>query len=156
MRNIDDLLTRADRVADPDVERMYVDEDADLIQELAQALREVLASATTLPGMDVVRSFEAYEKRYFPETLARRKREDETPEELGRRIAEEGLDLIRKAIRVSLYGDPNVLWRGETEAPPGRGWETDDQQSIVETPTLAYTPVGTKVKVVLDEDAQES
>jgi hypothetical protein len=49
-----DLLTRADERANPDEERMYADEDADLIQELAAALRVGSPPPTPAPTREQV------------------------------------------------------------------------------------------------------
>lgn len=49
--------------------------------------------------MGVVRTYSDFERRYFPETVAKRERDSETPEEAGRRIAHDALaDHERRAI----------------------------------------------------------
>lgn len=52
-----------------------------------------------------IRSYEEFEETYFPAEVERRRLESETPEEFGRRIAEETLEEYRKQVDAVINGE---------------------------------------------------
>lgn len=62
------------------------------LRDQADYLRAALGQREPdTPADDSVRTYEQFERRYLPETVAKRERENETAEEAGRRIAGEAL-----------------------------------------------------------------
>lgn len=121
-------------------------ERTEAIRALSRWCHESIESAAALAGSAPnpqgaderpIRSFEEYERTFFPEKVAKRERENETPEQLGRRIANEALGTMRAAA-VGAPDEPTDDHLAELRGHVERYLSYSSQEGDDEGPLLSW------------------